>query len=196
MTALTPVDLAVLRVSVLTWMGKRIKAETDIARVEAAVLMKKGDTIAARSPLDDTRIGRAMMSDPKRIATVTNRPALEVWITGRYPEKLVQRTEIVGPMSDVLEVLRKFAPHLVEDVKSVPDWAVNELLKKAEGLGRPVGYGGECGTDAPPGIAVATPVGVLTVRLDADNADAAVRAMWDVHLVDIDGHIKQIEGTP
>lgn len=193
MNPLTPADRAVLRVSVLTWMSKRIRAENDGARVEASEQLKKGDTLSARSPLDDTRIARVSMSDPKPTATVTNRIALDVWITGHYPEKLVERTEIVGPMSDVLAVLRKFAPDLIEDVKSVPDWAVNELLKKAEGLKQPVGYGGECGADAPPGITVKVPDGVLTVRLD-DTATDAIRAMWDARLVDMDGHLLQIEG--
>lgn len=193
MNPLTPADRAVLRVSVLTWMAKRIKAENDTARLEAAELLKKGDTLSARSPLHDTRIARVSLSDPKPTATVTNRIALEAWITGHYPEKLVERTEIIGRMSDVLAVLRKFAPELIEDVKSVPDWAVNELLKKAEGLKQSVGYGGECGADAPPGITVKVPDGVLTARLD-DTATDAIRAMWDARLVDMDGHLLQIEG--
>jgi hypothetical protein len=196
MTALSPVDLAVLRVSVLTWMSRRIRAETDAARAEAAQLLKKGDTLAARSPLDDVRIGRVSMSDPKTTATFTDRAAVDAWIAQRYPDKCVGRWEITGPMGDVITALRKHAPHLVEYVTSVPDWAANELLTRAEGWGEPVGFSMECGPDAPPGIAVKTPDGVLTVRLDSASADAAVRAMWDAHLVDIDGHIKRIEGTP
>lgn len=196
MTALTPIDLAVLRVSVLTWMGKRIKAETDVARLEAARLLKKGDTLAARSPLDDTRLGRVSMSDPKQTARVTDRAAVDAWISDKYADKCVGRWEITGPMAEVIATLREHAPHLVEYVTSVPDWAVNELLTRAERYGEPVGFSMECGPDAPPGIAVKTPDGVLTVRLASDAADAAIRAMWDAHLVDIDGHIKQIEGAP
>lgn len=194
MNSLSPVDRAVLNVSVLTWMAKRIKVTLDEGRASLGLLMKKGDTLAARSPLDDSRIARVSMSDPSRTATVSNRAALDGWIRERYPEKLVERTEITGPMPDVLAMLRKHAPELVDDVKSVPDWAVNELLKKAEGLGFPIGYGGECGDDAPPGIAVKTPDGVLTVRLDNPGADVAIRALWDARLVDMDGHIAEIEG--
>jgi hypothetical protein len=192
MTALTPVDLAVLRVSVLTWMSKRIKAETDVARLAAAQLLKKGDTLAARSPLDDVRIGRVSMSDPNKTATFTDRAAVDGWIAERYPDKCIGRWEITGPMSEVIAALREHAPHLVEYVTSVPDWAANELLTRAERYGEPVGFSMECGPDAPSGIAVKTPAGVLTVRLDTDAADAAVRAMWDAHLVDIEGHVKQL----
>lgn len=193
MSDLTAVDRAVLNVAILTFLQKRLKDETDTTRGQASELMKKGDTLSARSPIDDSKIARVSKSDPKKRATVTDRLAVEQWVTDRHPEKLVERTEIVGPMPDVLAVLRAHAPHLVEDKKSVPDWAVNELLLKAEKAGVPVGYGGELDDLAPPGITVTNPDGVLSVVLDKTNAEAAIRAMWDAHLVDMDG-LKLIEG--
>jgi len=193
MTDLSPVDRAVLNVAILTFLQKRLKDETDTIRGHASSLMKKGDTLSARSPLDDVKIARVSKSDPKKRATVTNREAVEQWVTDRHPEKLVERTEIVGPMPEVLATLRAHAPHLVADKKSVPDWAVNELLLKAEKAGQPVGYDGELDDHAPPGITVTNPDGVLSVVLDKANAESAIRAMWDAHLVDMDG-LKQIEG--
>lgn len=56
MTGLTPQDRAVLNVAVLTWMQKQLKTGVDEARALADGLMKKGDTISARSPIDDTKI--------------------------------------------------------------------------------------------------------------------------------------------
>ena len=194
MTDLTPVDAAVLNAAVLTWMQRQLKTGVDDARAVADGLMKKGDTISARSPIDDTKIARVSKSDPKRRATVTNREALEWWITSRHPEKLVERTEITGPMPEVLQVLREHASHLVADKKSVPDWAVNELLLKAEKAGKPVGYGGELDDHAPPGITVAVPDGVVSVVLDKANAEDAIRALWDAHLVDMAG-VRQIEAA-
>lgn len=132
-------------------------------------------------------------SDPKRRATVTNREALEWWITSRFPEKLVERTEITGPMHEVLQVLREHAAHLVTDRKSVPDWAVNELLVKAEKAGKPVGFDGELDDHAPPGICVDVPDGVVSVVLDKTNADAVMRELWDAHMIDMTG-VRLIEG--
>lgn len=194
MTDLTPQDRAVLNAAVLTWMQKQLKTGVDEARLLADGLMKKGDTISARSPLDDTKIARVSKSDPKRRALITDRAAVEAWINERYPDKLVERTEITGPMPEVLAVLRAHAPHLVTDRKSVPDWAVNELLLKAEKAGAPVGYGGELDDHAPPGIEVSTPDGVVSVTLDKANADEAIRALWDAHLVDMTG-VRQIEAA-
>jgi hypothetical protein len=193
---MTAADRAVLAAAVLTFLQKRIKAEADAARLVVAEHLKKGDTLSARSPLDDVKIARVGKSDPKARASFSDQPAAEQWVTDRYPEKLVERTEIVGPMAEVLQVLRDHAPHLVADRKSVPDWALNELLVKAEQLGRPVGFGGELDEHAPPGIEVTVPEGVLTVVLDKANAESAIQALWDAHMVGMDGSVRQIEGAP
>lgn len=193
MTDLSAVNRAVLNVAILTFLQKRLAGDVDTIRGHASSLMKKGDTLSARSPLDDVKIARVSKSDPKKRATVDDRKALEQWVTDRHPEKLMERGEIVGPMPEVLATLREHAPHLVADKKSVPDWAVNELLLKAEKAGVPVGYGGELDEHAPPGITVTNPDGVLSVVLDKTNAEAAIRALWDARLVDMDG-LKAIEG--
>lgn len=194
MNELSPVDRALLRVSVLTFLARRIKAETDAAREESTPHLKKGDTLAVRSPLDDTRIARVLRTDPDPTAAVTDQAALEKWVVKRYPEKLVGRWEIRN-MSAAIDVLRAHAPHLVAFVESVPDWAVNELVKKSATAGQPVGYGGEVDDDAPPGITIETPDGVLQVRVDWQQAESAIVALWDAHMVAMDGNIRRIGGA-
>lgn len=187
-------DNALLRTAVLAFLAKRVKVEGDAARADIASVMSKGDTLAVRSPLDGSKIGRVSKSDPKPRATVTNRALVEEWITHHYPDKLIERAEISGPMAEVIQVLREHAPHLVTDRKSVPDWAINELAVKSEQAGEPIGYGGELGEHAPRGIEVVIPDGVITVVLDKCNAEPAIRALWDARLVDMDGNVRQIEG--
>jgi hypothetical protein len=191
MDELSNKDLVLLRLAVSTFIQKRMKIEVDDVRAVASEELRDGDAHTIRSPLDrEAKIARVSMSEPKPSATITNRSELEAWISTYYPEKLVERTEIVGAMSEVLEVLRVHAPHLIEDRKGVPDWAVAELVRKSESARQPVGWGGEMDV---PGIEVSTPAGSLRVTLDRE-ADAAIRELWERGQVGMDGSFRQIEG--
>lgn len=191
MNDLTPTDRAVMRLGVLTGLLVRVKAAEGKAREEVTAALGKGDAKTARSPIDDDVLIKASMSDPKDEATVIDRKAVDAWICDNYLAKTEIVTRIIGSNADVLDALREHAPFLVEDVRVVPDWAVNELVVKSAGAGEPVGYGGEMGEQAPPGIKVSKPDGRLTVS-KGKNAQHALEQMWAAGLVDLDGNLREI----
>jgi len=90
--------------------------------------------------------------------------------------------------------LREHAPRLLAKKTRVPGWAVNELVTRSKGAGEPVGFGGECGEHAPPGIEVSTPPGVLSVTVDPTTGPPAFRELWDTGMFGMDGTVIQLPG--
>lgn len=194
MNELTPAQVALQNLAVNVYLNKRTKAGSDAARHTAGENLSPGDSLTVRSVLDGTRYARVTMTDPKPVARVVDRDAVEGWaIDHDYGDKLVGRTEIVGPMSEVIAVLRQHAPHLVDEVHSLPDWALHELRVRSEEAGEPVGWGGEMGEHAPPGIEVSTPRGVIQVRLES-AVERVVADYLAAGRIQYDGTVKHIEG--
>ena len=189
---LSPLDRAVLRVAVLTVIQGRVAEAVDTARAEVRNATHKGDSLTAVHPAANERpIAKVTHSTPKKRAEVYDRPAVDAWILANYPDKAETNTKVIGSQADVLDVLREHAPFLLEDVKEVRDWAVNELQLKSAAAGEPVGYGGEIGELAPPGIRVSTPDGTLRVTVAA-NAAEVVDQLWIDGLIDLDGNLLEL----
>ncbi|MGH7743331.1 MAG: hypothetical protein ACREQ5_00715 [Candidatus Dormibacteria bacterium] len=187
---LTNLDRILQRLNYLKFVGEAVREADKAARSEAVKHLKKGDTLAVRSPIDDTKMSRVSMSDPKHVAHVADPAALDAWIRENYPDKIQETTTIVGSDTEVTQVLREHAPHLLAHATVVPGWVVNELLTISQGAGTPVGFGGECDTQAPPGIKVTVPDGTLSITVDRTTGPAAFRALWDAHMFGLDGTLQ------
>jgi hypothetical protein len=152
-----------------------------------------GESGTVKSPLDDSRLARYNVTDPGWTGRVTNRPAVDKYVTARYPEKCETRKRIVD-MAEALKVLQDVRPDLVVNEQYVPDHVAESLVRRSERAREPIGFSGELGPDAPPGIDVDPPKPVLRITLDKDNAVPGYRALWDAGALSVTGELKQIEG--
>ena len=187
----SPLDELLLKLGVLTVLQSRVAEAVDAARSEVLKTTRKGDTLTIAHPDGDEEIAKVTHSKPKPKAVVTDVRALDAWVLANYPGKAETFTKVIGSQADVLDVLREHAPFLLEEVTEVRDWTRNELTKKSATAGEPVGFGGELGEDAPPGIDVSFPDGVLRV-LVAANAPEVVDQLWLDHRVDMDGNLLEL----
>ncbi len=185
----TPLDSALLKLGVLTVLQSRVAEAVGEARTAVLQATRKGDTLTVAHPDSDEEIAKVTHSKPKPKAVVTDVRALDAWVLTNYPNKAA--TKVIGSQADVLDVLREHAPFLLEEVAEVRDWARNELTVKSSAAGEPVGFGGEIGENAPPGIKVITPDGVLRV-LVAKNAAEVVDQLWLDNRVDLDGNLLEL----
>lgn len=188
-TDLSPRDAALLKLGVLTVLKNRVtEAERD-ARNVVSGLLAKGDNSTVANPVNSGQaIVEVNKSKPKSRATVESRRDVEAWIRSNYPGKAETKTVVIGSQADVIDVLREHAPFLLDEVSEIPDYVVNELVLKAQAAGEPVGFGGEIGEKAPPGITVSAPEGTLRVIVQDGGADI-VDEMWAAGVVDLDGQI-------
>lgn len=191
MNEISVIDQILLRLCYVKFVSAALKEAERETKSAIDDLMKKGDTLSARSPLDDAKMARVNKSDPKPVATVSDAAALDTWIRETYPDKVKTETTVVGTAGEVIAVLREHAPHLLATNTVVPGWAINELVTRSAGAGEPVGFGGEMGDMAPPGIKVTTPDGVISVTIDKKTGPDAFKALWDAHLFDVDGTVLQ-----
>lgn len=185
----TPRDAALLRLGVLSVLKARVTEAEQDAREQVVALMNKGDSSTVTNPANpEQEIVSVTKSKPKPRAEVTSRSKVEQWVRDNYPGKVETRARVVGSPSEVLDVLREHAPWLIEDTTEIPDYVVNELCLMTQKAGEPVGFGGEVGEHAPPGIAVSTPAGSLRVVPSPAGADV-VEEMWAAGVVDLDGRL-------
>lgn len=189
MTDLSPRDAALLRLGVLTVLKNRVMEAERNARDAVSGYLNKGNNSTVTNPLNGGQsIAEVNKTKPKNKAEIVNRRAVETWILANYPGKAESKTVVIGSQADVIEVLREHAPFLLDQVTEVPDYVVNELVLKSQGAGEPVGFGGEVGEKAPPGITVSAPDGQLRVVIQEGGAEV-VEEMWAAGVVDLDGQL-------
>lgn len=187
-----PLDHTLLRLGVLTTLQGRVSDAVNTTREAVHAALKKGATEPVTHPDDDTReIATVSVTKPKAVATAMSTSALDAWIMENHPAKTETHTKILGSEADVIAVLKEHAPYLLDEVVVVPAWARNELLTKSAAVGEPMGFGGEVGEHAPPGIHVSTPDGQLRVKL-APTAVEVVDELWISGRVDLDGNLLEL----
>jgi hypothetical protein len=160
--AYTDADLA-YKLVMLRKLADMVLEELDRTKQVAALQYPKGASIPART-CDDIKLGKVSKTDPKPVAKVVDKAALEEWLRAEYPDKLDTRIELAD-MGELLAFLTDSGrTDLFTEVQVVPE----HLLKQAEALavrGRPI-----------PGIEVRRPAGVLQVRTEI-AAEYVVRHM-------------------
>jgi hypothetical protein len=186
---ISPREAALLRLGVLTVLKQRVtEAERDARNVVSGYLNKGNNSTVVNPANPEQVIAEVGKSKPKNRAEIESRRAVEAWILANYPGKAETKTVVIAPQADVIEVLREHAPFLLDEVTEVPDYVVNELVLKSQAAGEPVGFGGEIGDKAPPGITVSAPEGTLRVVVQDGGADV-VEDMWAAGVVDLDGQL-------
>ncbi len=158
------VDLFALKI-----LGTVVREGTADRKTVATATMKKGDSIAARVDVDgrDVKLGKVTMTDPKPVGRVTDRDALDAWLTKHVEGAVIERPAF-GPDAEVAAVLNEHAPHLLTFVAEVAEWARSAALFKAEAAHR------AGSKPLAPGIEVTTPDGVVSVGKETPEARAAV----------------------
>ena len=117
------------------------------------------------------------------------------WVLKNYEEKAEPRTRIRPdvPEREWLNVLRKHASYMLEEVREVPSHVLADLLRKSQAAGQPMGFNGELGEHAPPGISVTKPDSTLSVRYYAP-ADAIIAGLQKDERFSLDTIVSAMAG--
>jgi hypothetical protein len=127
----------------------------------------------SRSVYDPQHLGKKEWKGWKATATemayqacVEDQSKAAAWVLAHYAEKAEHRIRVSPevPEREVINVIRSHAKHMLEEVVEVPDYVLHELVQKAKQAGQPIGFGGEVGENAPPGIKVTQPDSYLSVK--------------------------------
>lgn len=180
------------RVTALAVIASRAKKTYDSARDDLARRLRRGYQSQAWMPgggdTEDDELGSVTMSAPDWLARVTDERALVDWLLAHeYQTLTVAEHVVTGPEPEVIDVLLAHAPHLVERVTRVEDYALKDLLQGCAKAKVPVGPGGEMDL---PGVEVERPQPRITVRPN-DNAKKAVADLLDSGRLTLDGYLRE-----
>lgn len=183
------VNALLLCVAVRKYNADRALESAAAAKQEVVNTLGRGATLTAANPLrPEQEVAQVNVSKATWSASTIDRAATEEWVKARYRDRVVKKTRLLPTVTeqDVLNVLRTFAPYLLEEIDEVPDHVIRQLELKSEKAHRPMGWGGEVGDDAPPGIKVteSDPKVTITFR--------EVQAIDDLILdgvIDMDGNM-------
>lgn len=160
--AYTDSDLA-YRIVLLKTLADLVLDEFKSAKQVAADQFPKGAAIPARTD-DDLKLGKVSKSDPKPVAEVVDRAALDDYIRTVYADKLESRIEL-GDVAQILPVLLDAGrTDLFTEVEVIPDYLYG-LAKAAAVKGKAV-----------PGVEVKSPPGVVSARREI-AAETEVRRL-------------------
>jgi hypothetical protein len=187
MSELSNNDLA-LQVAALKVLSDYTMEHYLKARAEANRVMKRGERLVARSPIDDTKIAVIPKSEPKRITNVVDEPALIAWMAEHYPEHIVGGTEVIGSQPEVIRVLFEHAPHLLKRVKRVSGEVLSDIKQASSALGQPIGPGAEVDI---PGLEVREPDPVVSCR-PTDEALAIIKHLHAEGVLQLDGTVAAV----
>lgn len=127
-----------------------------VATREVVKALRRNGTTSAVSPLrPDLEIAQVNVSKLTYSAKVTHQFAVDEWVLEKYPEKAEKKVRVrPGKEEALLRFLQDNAPYFIETVEVVPDHVVQDLLSKSKFAHEPMGFNGELGESAPPGIQV------------------------------------------
>lgn len=180
-----------LKVGALKAIKDFVETAYDEARAEIAATMKRGDKLTARSPIDDTKIGSVTLTDPKRVADVSNMAALVAWLTEHYPDLVSTTYEVNATAEQVRALVFEHHPEWLTQKTRVDPRAVAMIRERSAAAGEPIGPTGELDV---PGVVVNTPDPVVTcrpapgaldivanlIRADRIGLDGVTRALPDM----------------
>lgn len=186
------------RLGVVQWHRKRRQQEERELRDEVVASVPSGGTWPVVDPRNpEIKLLHATVSRTSYVAKATDRAATEKWVRTEYPSKTrpERRLKECFTQADAMKALQDLAPNMFEEVDVVEDHLIRELELKSQLAGEPVGFGGEIGEHAPPGITVTKPEPTVLVKF-TDAADAAVEELIIAGVIDMDGNfIKPIAGA-
>lgn len=183
-------DKLVLRLGVVQLHRMRRQEEEVQLRAEVVKALRAGGKRPMYDPLNpEQKLWHATASETTYQARVVDRTRAEEWVRENYPAKLRPRTKLKEGFTDedVLQVLRKHAEYMIEDIEEVQDWVLRELELKSQQAGEPMGWGNEIGEHAPPGIAVTKPDSIVKMTFSPRAAEI-VDALILNGVIDVDGN--------
>lgn len=135
-----------------------------------------GQSNKFRSPLDGRKLGQVYRTDPDPEWRIVDRAALVEHLSG-FEGNWHTDLRIAGDEAEVMGVLQEHAPHLLEEVRYIPEWIVEAALRESM----------ETDEAAAPGIKKIKPSGTLTVKPDKNEAGPAFAALVQAGWLTWDG---------
>ncbi|HEY2763353.1 MAG TPA: hypothetical protein VGJ13_04985 [Pseudonocardiaceae bacterium] len=166
-----------------------VKCVADIAakaikdrRSDLADVMANGDRFNVAAPdAPELNLGKVWRTEPKGTAGLTDASAFTVWMQDNYPDRVTWDARITD-LGKAIEVLREYAPELVDEVPLVEPWAEAEVLRLTERSREACGPAGETNV---PGVAYEPPgPGAVTVKL-SDDGPAVIEQLWREGRIDL-----------
>jgi hypothetical protein len=164
-----------IRAAVAYRNAERAVEDETAAKADVVKVLGRNSTKTATNPLNpDEEFVQVNVSKVTYSAKVVDLGATEGWVREKYADRIEKKTRLLANVTedDLFKVLRHHAPYLLEEIDVVPSHVIRELVLKSEKAHQPMGWGGEVGDDAPPGIKVekSTPRVSITFR-NADVVD-------------------------
>lgn len=177
-----------VRAAVASRNAERAELADEAAKADVVKVLGREGSRLAKNPLKpDEEFVKVTVSKLTYSAKTVEPSATEEWIRQRYSEKVEKRRRLTTKFSaqDIIKILEDLAPFLLETVEVIPPHVIGELERKSQQAQQPMGFGGEIGEDAPPGIVVtpSTPKVYVTFR----NADV-VDDLLACGVVDMEGN--------
>jgi len=184
-------DLLALRLGVAQVNREQAEETEKTLREQAVKAWGEGGKRSTLNPLNPKdKLWHCTASETKYRAQVTDRSATEEWVKENYPLKARKRMRIVPgtSMDEIVQaVINSGATYLVEEVVEVEDHVLRELELKAQQAREPIGFGGEIGADAPPGISVTKPASKMLVTFQPGGREMVAELML-AGVIDAEGN--------
>jgi hypothetical protein len=178
-----------IRAAVAHRNAERAKEADAAASADVVSVLGRGGSLPVMNPLNaGEEFVQVTVSKLTYSAKTVDPAATKEWIKERYAEKVETRRRLSTKFTEqqVIEILEDLAPFLLETIEVVPDHVLNELQQKSRRAQQPIGFGGEVGEDAPPGIVVEP--SIPQVRITFRNA-AIVDDLIVSGVVDMEGNL-------
>lgn len=184
-TAVKALNAVLIRAAVANRNADRFNAADKAAKADVVKVLGRKGSLPVMNPLNPgEEFVQITVSKLTYIAKTLDYTAAEEWVKKNYPDKVQKKTRLMPGTTEqhVFNVLRQFAPYLLEEIDVVPNHVIHELEMKSERAQQPMGFGGEAGEDAPPGIVVeeSTPKVTVTFRNAAVVDDLLVTGYVDM----------------
>lgn len=185
-----PLNQLIWRLGVVQWHRKRRQQEERELRDQVVATVPSGGTWPVVDPRNpENKLWHSTVSKTSYVAKVTERAATEKWVRAEYPAKTRRESRLKEcfTQADAMKALQDLAPGMFEEVDVVEDHLIRELELKSQLAGQPMGFNGELGEHAPPGITVTKPEPTVLVKF-TDAAEAAVEELILAGVIDLDGN--------
>lgn len=183
--AVKAVNAVLIRAAVANRNAERFNAADKAAKADVVKVLGRKGSLPVMNPLNPgEEFVQITVSKLTHIAKTVDYTAVEEWVKKNYADKVEKKTRLMPGTTEqhVFNVLRQFAPYLLEEIDVVPNHVVYELELKSKLAQQPMGFGGEIGENAPPGIVVeeSTPKVSVTFRNAAVVDDLIVTGIVDM----------------
>lgn len=184
-------DLLGLRLGVAQVNREQAEATEKVLREQAVKAWGEGGKRSTPNPLNPKdKLWHCTASETRWQARIMDRSAVEEWVKANYPLKTRTRMRIVPgtSMDEIVQaVIKSGATYLVEEVVEVEDHVLRELELKAQKAREPIGFDGELGEKAPPGIAVTKPDSKMLVTFKPGGREMVSELML-AGVIDAEGN--------